>query len=108
MYEPVRKLGAHNGLGDPGISRYLALYIAQLGWLAVGLWLFRASQWPSTCQPSGLIELFACSSRLPESGRWLDGAMMTWLWITPLLILLEIARRFGGSEDEPQEVIGER
>lgn len=99
MHERTRKISAHNGLGDPGYSRYFVLYLAQLGWLALGLWLYRAAHWPSTCTPRGLVEIYTCSTRLPESGRWLDGAMLTWLWITPMLVVLELARRFGSGEE---------
>ena len=97
MHEHLRKLGAHNGLGDPGSSRYIVLYLAQFAWLAIGFLLYRAAQWPSTCTPQNLIELYTCSPRLPESGRWLDGGLLTWLWITPMLLILEGKRRFGGN-----------
>ena len=99
MKEHIRKLAAHNGLGDPGFSRYFVLYVAQFAWLALGFGLYRVAQWPSTCTPADVIEVYACSMRLPESGRWLDGALLTWLWITPMLVLLEGLRRFSRKEE---------
>lgn len=91
----ARKLDRHHGLGDPGLPRYFALYVAQAGWLVLGYWLLRAAQWPSTCTPAGLSELYGCAGRLPESGRWHEYALLTWLWATPLLVLLDLARRMG-------------
>ena len=90
-----RGVPADSGLGNPGASRYFVLYLSQIGWFALGFWLYRNAQWPSTCTPASLLEIYNCSMRLPESGRWLDGAMLTWLWITPILLLLEISRRTG-------------
>lgn len=76
------------------MSRYVALYVAQLGWILLGVYLLRHAYWPSTCVPEGIIEIYACSYRLPESRDWVEAALMTWLWSTPILLALDIMRRF--------------
>lgn len=93
MDGPLERAEKHNGLGDPGLSRYGVLYASMVFWLALGAWLYRSALWPSTCTPGDLVEIYACSARLPESGRWVESALLTWLWSTPLLALLEFSRR---------------
>lgn len=83
------------------VSRYFALYLAQIGWLALGGYLLANAVWPSTCQPDSLIEIYSCSGRLAEQRGWMESALMTWLWITPILIALEITRRFGKPAHRP-------
>lgn len=80
--------------GTPPVaaSRYFALYITQIGWLVLGAYLFSKAYWPSSCQPRDFLEVYACSMRLADQRGWVESALMTWLWATPLLAGLEIAR----------------
>ena len=87
------------GNGEVRASRYLALYIGQLGWLVLGGYLFRIAHWQSSCTPEDLWELFPCALRLPESGHWPEAALFTWLFATPILLLLEVTRRMGKNKD---------
>ena len=73
-------------------TRFAALYITLLGWMVLGLVLYAHAAWPASCTPAGLIDLYTCSPRLPETGRWAEMALLTWLWATPMLALLEAAR----------------
>lgn len=84
----------NHGTAPVAVSRYFALYFTQVGWLVLGAYLFSKALWPSTCRPSDLLEVYACSSLLAEQRGWVEAALMTWLWSTPLLIALEILRRF--------------
>ena len=93
-----KRFPTHHGNGELKVSRYLALYVAQIGWFALGVYLYWGAFWPSTCTPHGLIEMYGCSMRLPESGGWREAALLTWLWATPILILLEVSRRMGKDE----------
>lgn len=81
-----------HGTPPVGLSRYIALYLAQAGWIALGAYLLSKAYWPSSCQPHSLIEVYGCSMRLAEQRGWVESALMTWLWSTPLLISLEILR----------------
>ena len=83
-----------HGQAQVAISRYFALYLAQIGWLALGFYLLSHAYWPSTCKPDGFVKLYGCSVYLPETRGWIEAALMTWLWSTPLLASLEILRRF--------------
>lgn len=94
MSKGSRRFPLRYGWAGPALLRGSAVYSAQLLWLLVGLWLYHGAFWPSTCTPDSLLEIYACSARLPESGRWREAALLTWLWATPILITLEIARRF--------------
>jgi hypothetical protein len=100
MSGPLEQTGRHNGLGDPGLTRYALLLGRHAAWLLLGWWLYRHAAWPSTCEPVDLLAIYACSPRLPESGRWLESALLTWLWCTPLLLALEAARRWERTEPE--------
>lgn len=75
------------------VSRYFVLYAAQIGWFALGAYLFTNAYWPSSCKPDGVLEVFECSLRLADQRGWVESALMTWLWSTPMLIGLEISRR---------------
>lgn len=87
------------------VSRYFALYLTQIGWLVLGLYLMRNAVWPSTCQPGDVIEVYSCSGRLADQRGWMESALMTWLWTTPILVALEITRRFSKPAHRP---IGDR
>lgn len=82
------------GNGEVAVSRYFALYAAQLGWLGLGAYLFANAYWPSTCKPDGFLEVYECSMRLADNRGWVESSLMTWLWSTPLLVGLEISRRW--------------
>lgn len=99
MDGPLQKAGKHHGLGDPALSRYGALHLGLACWIALGVALFSMAVWPSTCTPADVIEAFTCSPRLPESGRWVESALLTWLWSSPILALLEISRRIEKREE---------
>lgn len=81
------------GLGEIRVSRYLVLYVAQIGWLALGWYLYHHALWPSSCQPKDFIRAYTCSLQLPETGKWAEAATFIWLWATPMLVALEISRR---------------
>ena len=84
----------YHGLADLGVSRYFALYLAQMGWILLGLYLLRNAYWPSTCTPQGIVQIYACSFRLPEHRNFIEAALLTWLWMTPILVLLDVSRRY--------------
>jgi len=77
-----------------GISRYFALYLTQLGWIVLGAYLLANAYWPSTCRPDDVLDVYRCSFVLANGRGWVEAALMTWLWSTPLLVALEISRRF--------------
>jgi hypothetical protein len=37
-----------------------------------------------------------CSIHLPDNRGVIESALMTWMWSTPMLLGLELSRRFGG------------
>lgn len=82
----------HHGYGEVGVSRYFALYMSMAGWAALGLYLLTNAYWPSACQPASVVEVYQCSSLLGEGRSWIESALMTWLWSTPLLVALEVMR----------------
>ena len=86
------------GVSPIGLSRYFALYFTQAGWLVLGAFLLTNAYWPSTCRPHDMLEIYGCSARLPEGRGWVEAALMTWLWTTPFLIVLEVMRRFKKHE----------
>ena len=94
MSVPIIKAEKYHGKADLGMSRYFAMYLAQAGWILLGLYLLQNAYWPSSCRPEGLLEVFACSIRLPESRNWVEAALLTWLWSTPILVLLDLSRRY--------------
>jgi hypothetical protein len=89
----------HYGDGEIKLSRYLVLYVSQVAWLVLGGYLYLGAYWPSSCAPDNLIEVYACSMRLPENGGWREAALLTWLWATPILVCLEVSRRVGKGKD---------
>ena len=99
MGAPNNRFPTHHGYGELKVSRYLVLYIGQIFWLLLGIYLYWNAFWPSTCTPENLLEIYSCSLRLPESGGWHEAVLLTWLWATPILITLEISRRLGRSKD---------
>jgi len=86
------------GVKPVGVSRYFALYFTQICWVAFGAYLLANAYWPSSCRPHDLLEVYGCSVRLPEAQGWVEAVLMTWLWTTPLLLALEILRRFQRHE----------
>jgi hypothetical protein len=90
--KPDRRRPTLHGYRPLPATRFAALYIALLGWLVLGAALYARADWPASCTPAGPIEVYACSPRLPETGRWAEMALLTWLWATPILALLEAAR----------------
>ncbi len=87
-----------HGQAQVATSRYFALYLTQLGWMALGAYLLSHAYWPSTCKPDDFVTLYGCSVHLPDNRGWVEAALMTWLWSTPLLVALEILRRFNKPE----------
>jgi hypothetical protein len=94
MARDVRNYPQLHGNGEVAVSRYFALYLAQAGWLALGVYLFSNAYWPSTCQPDGLVQAYECSMRLAEQRGWIESSLMTWLWSTPILVALELMRHY--------------
>jgi hypothetical protein len=94
MGVPTIRTGKYHGKADLGTSQYVAMYLAQAGWIALGVYLLKNAYWPSSCQPLGPVEVFTCSVRLPESRDWIEAALFTWLWSTPILVLLDLSRRY--------------
>jgi hypothetical protein len=94
MGAPIVRGRKYHGMADLGLSRYLVLYTAQLGWVLLGVWFLRNAYWPSSCQPHTILEIYTCSPRLPESRHFIETALFTWLWTTPILILLDVSRRY--------------
>lgn len=87
------------GVAPIGVSRYFALYVTQAGWLILGFYLLANAYWPSTCRPDGFVKVYACSARLAEGqSSWVEAALMTWLWTTPILAVLELMRRIKRHE----------
>jgi hypothetical protein len=86
------------GVSPVGLSRYFALYFTQAGWLLLGFYLLANAYWPSSCRPNGLLQVYGCSVMLPEGRGWVEATLMTWLWTTPFLIVLEVMRRFKRHE----------
>jgi hypothetical protein len=95
------KLPDRKGNVEVGISRYFALYAAQLGWIVLGAYLLSNAYWPSTCRPADLVEIYSCSGHLPDNRGWIESALATWLWSTPILVALEILRRFNKPIERP-------
>lgn len=83
---------------EPGLSRYFALYFAQVGWLVLGAYLIMHALWPSTCMPTTFMRAVKCSIHLPDNRGWIESALMTWLWTTPMLVALELSRRLGSRK----------
>lgn len=81
------------GVTPVAISRFFALYLTQIGWLALGAFLLANAVWPSYCQPATLAKFVLCSVHLPDNRGWVESALLTWLWVTPMLVALEISRR---------------
>ena len=95
-----KRFPTHHGYGEVKVSRYFALYLSQIGWLALGVYLYSGAYWPSTCQPNNLFDIYACSMRLPEDGGgWREAGLLTWLWATPILVGLELSRRLRKDPD---------
>ena len=82
------------GNGDVAVSRYFALYVAQAGWLVLGVFLLANAYWPSICQPQSFVEIYECSALLADNRGWVESALMTWLWATPILLVLEGTRHY--------------
>lgn len=99
MSRRINRFPTNHGHAEIKISRYLALYITQIGWFALGVYLYWDAFWPSSCTPEGFLEIYGCSMRLPENGGWREAALLTWLWATPILVLLEVSRRVGKNRD---------
>jgi hypothetical protein len=99
MTAPIVNAKKYHGLPDLGLSRYFALYLTQAGWILLGVYLLRHAYWPSSCTPKDIAEVYLCSIRLPEHRNWVEAALLTWLWSTPILILLDLSRRYRAWAD---------
>lgn len=94
MGAPIVRANKYHGTAEHALSRYFALYVAQAGWILLGVYFLRNAYWPSSCTPHTITEVYLCSPRLPESRHFIETALSTWLWTTPILILLDISRRY--------------
>jgi hypothetical protein len=99
MSHGSKRFPTHHGYGELRPSRYVALYLAQAGWLVLGWYLYSIAFWPSTCTPENLLDVYPCALRLNETGDWPEAALFTWLFVTPILVALEISRRMRKGED---------
>lgn len=100
MGVPIIRANKYHGTADLGLSRYIVMYSAQIAWVALGVYLLKNAYWPSSCRPDTLIEVMTCSIRLPESRQWVEAALLTWLWSTPILVMLDISRRYRAWADK--------
>jgi len=100
MGVPIIRANKYHGTADLGMSRYFAMYLTQAGWLLLGVYLFTHAYWPSSCRPSDVVEVMTCSIRLPENRNWIETALATWLWSTPILVLLDVSRRYHAWADK--------
>lgn len=94
MGAPIITAKKYHGVADLGLSRYITLYVTQLGWVMLGVYLLRHAYWPSSCRPDTISEIYLCSVRLADNRGVIETALMTWLWSTPLLLLLDVSRRY--------------
>lgn len=94
MSHGAKRYPTHHGHGEVKVTRYFALYLSQISWIGLGVYLYWNAYWPSSCRPEDLLQIYGCSMRLPESGGWREAALLTWLWATPILLMLEISRHF--------------
>jgi hypothetical protein len=94
MATRARRYPHLHGNGEVAVSRYFALYLAQAGWLVLGIYLMQNAIWPSSCRPDTLGRFVTCSMRLADNRGWIESALMTWVWSTPLLVGLELSRRW--------------
>ena len=94
MGAPIIRASKYHGVADLGMSRYVVLYVSQTSWLILGWYLLKHAYWPSTCTPDTFVKMMACSIRLPENRGWIEAALLTWLWSTPILLLLDVSRRY--------------
>lgn len=86
------------GVAPVAISRFFALYAAQIGWIVLGVFLLSNAVWPSACQPTTVTRFVTCSIHLPDNRGWIESALLTWLWVTPMLVALEISRRLNAPK----------
>ncbi len=100
MGVPIVSAKKYHGVADLGVTRYFAMYLAQIAWLVLGFYLLRHAFWPSTCTPKTFVEVYACSIRLPEHRNWIEAALLTWLSSTPILVLLDISRRYRSWQEK--------
>ena len=84
-------------------GRYMVLVVPGLAWALFGYYLFARAYWPSTCQPSGLTRIYECSVRLPENPGWVQLALLTWLWATPLLLAMRVLSCFRADTSQRSE-----
>jgi hypothetical protein len=98
MAVQARRIQHQHGTPEVGLSRYMVLYIAQAAWIVLGAYLLLSASWPSTCMPTTLWRAVTCSIHLPDNRGWVESALMTWLWSTPMLVGLELSRRLGGGK----------
>jgi len=103
MGVPIIRGTKYHGTADLGLSRYFVMYLAQISWIAMGIYLLKNAYWPSSCRPDTFVEVVTCSIRLPESRHWIEAALLTWLWSTPILVALDISRRYRAWADRRAE-----
>ena len=94
MGVPIIRGTKYHGTADLGLSRYFVMYFTQAAWVLLGVYLLKNAYWPSSCRPDTFVKAVTCSIRLPESRHWIEAALLTWLWSTPILVLLDLSRRY--------------
>jgi hypothetical protein len=73
----------------------VALHLARAGWLILGVALLSGAHWPPSCTPEGWLDIvgaYRCSLRLTEQRGWMEAALLTWLWATPILATMGLLR----------------
>ena len=70
-----KRFPTHHGYSELGISRFMVLYVAQVAWFVLGIYLYADAFWPSSCTPANVLEIYGCSMRLPENGGWREAAL---------------------------------
>src|SRR5688572_6871126 len=76
-----------------GTARFLLLNVLLLGWITAFFYLAATAEWPAGCGIDGIVETYRCSIPLAATGAPRAIAFVLWLWLTPVLIIVYIARK---------------
>jgi len=76
-----------------GPLRFVLLMLCVLSWVLLGIYLLNTAVYPARCPAVSLYTLYECSFELPTTRGWHESGLFLWLWVTPILLALEISRR---------------
>jgi len=96
VVQPTRRLDSSSLRSSPPADRSVASLVARGAWLVFGALLLAFARWPPSCIPAGwadVIGVYRCSLRLGEQRGWIEAALLTWLWATPILASMAVLRR---------------